>query len=335
MSKDKEPFWRRWRAWRSWKTQAAEDPPEQVRHMLRQLREAIVPQQERLARLLAASPEERSRWWQEAVQAEAAQSAPSSPAWRLARILRLEEHWRAVMAAPQSGPKEQVIEALGPLLLPEAMPLLQAAVLDRSPAVGLAATAYLAQVADRQVTDFFLDLLARPDGGPWIDRAARGLAARRSVDGPVIWRRLLAMTGDAQELSRMRAWEVLASFGPPADGEAVDSLEACLRAGLGDPEAAVRARAAETAGLLARGDLAPELVAAARDADARVRAEAARALGRLAALDLIDRNAEPQQREARETFREAVRQALTDCLADEDYRVSGCARQALHYIAEV
>ncbi|ABZ83602.1 hypothetical protein HM1_0964 [Heliomicrobium modesticaldum Ice1] len=333
MGKDKEPFWRRWLTWLSGKSQA-DEPSEQVRHMLYQLREGIVPQQGRLTRLLAAPPEERSRWWQEVVQAEAARAAPSSPVWRLARILRLEEHWWAVMAAPQSGPKEQVIEAVGPLLLPEAIPLLQAAVLDRSPAVGLAATTYLAQVADSQVTDFFLGLLARPDGGPWIDRAARGLAARRSVDGPVIWRRLLAMTGDAQELLRIRAWEVLASFGPPADGEAVDNLEACLRAGLGDPEAAVRARAAETAGLLARGELAPELVEAVRDADARVRAEAARALGRLAALNLLDRGHNLEQRKTSAALCEAVRQALTDCLADEDYRVSGCARQALHYIAE-
>lgn len=310
--------------------------------MLRDLGEGIVPPQERLAQLLAAPPEERSRWWQEAVGAETAgaetagasapdagPAAPASVAWRLARILQLEPHWQAVMAAPQSGPKEQVIEAVGPLLLPEALPLLQAAVLDRSPSVGLAATAYLARSADAHVTAFFLDLLQRPDGGPWIDRAARGLAARRSIDGPAIWRRLLAMTGDGQALLRLRAWEVLASFGPPAEGEAVEHLEPCLRAALGDPDAAVRARAAEATGLLARGGLALELVAAARDGDARVRAEAARALGRLAALDLMG----SEGADAGKT-REAVRQALTDCLADEDYRVSGCARQALHYIAE-
>ncbi|MBC9785478.1 HEAT repeat domain-containing protein [Heliobacterium chlorum] len=326
---EKEPFWLRWWPWG--KKKKTMEPDEQIRGFLQNLVQGIVPSQEQLAVILKEPSEKRSQWWLAAVRAVPTSTGKmvngmgpsSSPAWRLARILRLEIYWQEVMSNLPTAPKERVIETIGPMPLPEVLPLLEAALISGAPSVSLAAADYLAKRPEPRVTDFFIEVLHRPDGGPWTDRAARGLAMRRAFDGQSVWSQLIAMTTQAEEEIRSRAWEVMASFGPPAEQEEVGDLDRALKKSLSDASPLVRARAAESAGLLARGALIPALMEAMSDENERVRAEAARSLGRLAALDLLAAE-----------IKKDVRNILTQGLEDPDYRVSGCARQALHYITE-
>lgn len=321
-------FWHRWPLF----GQKPKLQGQLVRELLFQLVKGLPPGPEDLTKLLAESVEDRTLWWREAVvalqDAKNAQKGGFTPdcagaAWRLARILALETYWQEVLEAPFSEPKDQLLEVLGLLLIPDVIPLLETAVLDRSPTVGLTATMMLAQRPEAEVTDFFLQLLTRLESGPWTDRAARGLAARRRIEGRNVWHKLIQVTRNDRSFLRARAWEVLASFGPPAESEEDENLDQALEAGLADSNEEVRARAAEAAGLLLRPLAVPCLIHRLQDEDGRVRAEAARALGRLAVLDLVGESAQG-----------TARQALLQCLEDEDYRVSGCAREALRYISK-
>ncbi|MDD2422167.1 MAG: HEAT repeat domain-containing protein [Heliobacteriaceae bacterium] len=328
----KEPGVRR-TFWRRWLPFGAKTPGEAelVRKMLQGLCKGFPPEPAQLRRLAATTGADRACWWQEAVQALATSQtgAPglnpafAGAAWRLARILGLETYWQEVLATGPVGEKEALVETLGLLPVPEAVPLLTILVKDRSPAVGLAATLVLAQRPEPVATDFFISLLTQKKVGPWPDRAARGLAARRQVEGHRVWQALLGLAAAEPGGSRIRAWEVLAFFGPPAAGEEEPRLDPALSRGLTDPESGVRAAAAAAAGSLLRTAVLPDLVKRLTDPDGRVRAEAAQALGRFAAAGFPG------------DYREMVHTGLVRALTDPDWRVGGWAREALRSLPEI
>ncbi|QGG47047.1 HEAT repeat domain-containing protein [Heliorestis convoluta] len=297
-----------------------------VKDLWHKLQKGIAPTKEELSRLKKASLEQRARWWREAISHSAMNelSAPSqdafdaaSAAWRFARILGLETYWLTLLQAPGHQQKEELLDIIGRLPVPEALPLLKKAVFDHTPSVGLTAAMLLAQRPEEEVTTFFLDILHQ-EGGPWMDRAARALSVRRNLKGQAIWKSLFHLTKHQREEIRLRAWEVITSFGPPTEQEEWEGIDHALRRGLDDESEKVRAQVAETVGVLARPRLVEALVERIEDVDGRVRAEAARSLGRLGTLELLP---PPCQ--------EKAQQALQRALEDEDYRVNGCAHQAL------
>ncbi|KAB2953871.1 HEAT repeat domain-containing protein [Heliorestis acidaminivorans] len=328
-----------WQKWFFRKTKPREGI-ELVKYLLSKLEEGLPPTAEELASVKKASLEDRARWWREAVQGTSSpalycevadQTASASAtelldtrgtAWRLARILNLETYWLSLIETPGAEKKEELLEVIGKLPIPQALPVLKKALLGHGPAVGFTATMLLAQRPEEEVTDFFLSVLHRQEGGPWMDRAARGLSARRILKGKEIWQKLIVMTNHEKIEIRLRAWEVVISFGPPTEQEEWPGLDRALCRGLSDSSEKVRAQVAVAAGVLARPTLVEKLIESLQDPEARVRAEAARSLGRLGSLELL-----------RPSYQEKVVQTLQHCLEDEDYRVNGCAHQALQALS--